>query len=287
MTRLLSALGARLIRVSMLADRGFKRFDQVRSFLITTLASDGTLKAYNDLAYGATRVYDASAPQFRATLFNWEADMVDRVFPRAPGRVLVGGAGGGREAFELVERGYDVTAFEPSEVLARSMAERAAQNTAPVEVLLGRYEDMPLLRRHDTHQVVDLRHSPRFCAAILGWSSFSHIRHRQTRIATLKHFAEVTDGPVVASFFLRPDSPRRPRHSIGRLATRFGLRSDGDTFTPHIGFFHLSSAEELSAEIAEAGLAIVAASYNDSDGYWPWVAVARPGVAPGMPSATS
>jgi hypothetical protein len=70
----------------MLVDRGFKRFDQVRSLLVTSLASDGTLEAYNDLTYGATRVYDASAPQFRAKLFNWEAELVDRVFPKPPGR---------------------------------------------------------------------------------------------------------------------------------------------------------------------------------------------------------
>ena len=95
MSRWQSALGARLIRVSLLVDRGFKRFDQVRSFLITSLAGDGTLEAYNDLTYGATRVYDASAPQFRTRLFNWEVELVDRVFPKAPGRILVGGAGGG------------------------------------------------------------------------------------------------------------------------------------------------------------------------------------------------
>ncbi len=263
----------------MLVDRGFKRFDQVRAFLITSLASDGTLEAYNDLTYGATRVYDASAPQFRAKLFNWEADLVDQVFPKPPGRVLIGGAGGGREAFELIARGYEVTGFEPSEVLAQSMADRAKQTSTEVEVLLGRYEDMPQLRRSGSQEIVDLRRGPRFCAAMLGWSSFSHIRHRQTRIATLQRFAEVTDGPVVASFFLRPNTQRKPRHPIGRLATRLGFRSDGDTFTPHIGFFHMSSAEELTAEVSDAGLVVVAASYNDSDGYWPWVAVARPDVA--------
>jgi hypothetical protein len=179
----------------------------------------------------------------------------------------------------LIARGFDVTAFEPSEVLAQSMADRAAQTGTAVEVLLGRYEDMPHLRRHGSQQVADLRDGPRFCAAMLGWSSFSHIRHRQTRIDTLKRFAEVTDGPVVASFFLRPGSQRKPRHPIGRLATRLGLRSDGDSFTPHIGFFHSSSSEELTTEVADAGLELVATSFNDSDGYWPWVAVARPEVA--------
>jgi len=279
MSRWQSALGARLIRVSLLVDRGFKRFDQIRSFLITSLAGDGTLEAYNDLTYGATRVYDASAPQFRTRLFNWEAELVERVFPKAPGRILVGGAGGGREAFELVARGYDVTAFEPSEVLARSMAERAKEAGAPVEVLLGRYEELPRLQEFASRQAVDLTERPPYSAALLGWSSFSHIRRREGRIATLQRFAAVTDGPVVASFFLRPPAGRARQHPLSRLSITRGWRSEGDSFTPHIGFFHLSSADELAGEVADAGLVLVDASYNDSEGYWPWVAVARPEVA--------
>ena len=135
-----------------------------------------------------------------------------------------------------------------------------------------------MLRRVGTGEIVDLRRGSRFDAAMLGWTSFSHIRHRQDRIATLQRFAEITDGPVVASFYLRKDSTRPP-HAMSQWATRQGLRTDGDRFTPHIGFYHQSSANELAAEVAQAGLVLVAASYNDSDGYWPWIAVARPEVA--------
>ncbi len=271
----------------MLVDRALSRYDRLRSFLVTCAATDGVLDAYNDLAYGATRVYDASAPEFRERLFNWEAGLVGGVFPPPPGRVLVGGAGGGREAFELISRGYAVVAFEPSDVLARSMADRAATSGVPVEVFLGRYQDLPVLRRVGSGEVVDLRQGARFDAAMLGWSSFSHIRHRQDRITTLRRFAEVTDGPVVASFFLRRDGTR-PRHRLSQWAARLGLRADGDRSTPHIGFFHQSSADELAGEVAEAGLVVVAVSYNDTDGYWPWIAVARPDVASasGAPSST-
>lgn len=288
MSRLLARLAARAIRASILVDRALSRYDRIRSFLVTCAATDGVLDAYNDLAYGATRVYDASAPEFRERLFNWEASLVERVFPPPPGRVLVGGAGGGREAFELVSRGYAVAAFEPSDVLARSMADRAAASGGPVEVFLGRYQDLPMLRQLGTDRIVDLTRGTRFDAAMLGWSSFSHIRHRQDRITTLRRFAEVTDGPVVASFFLRHDSTTKPRHWLSQWATHLGLRADGDHFTPHIGFFHQSSPDELAAEVAEAGLVQVAVSYNDTDGYWPWIAVARPDVASasGAPSST-
>lgn len=268
----------------MLVDRALSGYDRLRSLVVTCVASDAVLNAYNDIAYGTTRVYDAGAAEFRERLFNWESELIAQVFPAPPGRVLVGGAGGGREAFELVSKGYAVTAFDPSDVLARSMAARALQDKRPVEVFLGRYQDLPRLRPIDADEAVDLSLQSRFDAAIIGWSSYSHLRKRADRIGTLRRFAELTDGPVVASFFLRRPTAKPP-HRLAQWAASLGLRAEGDRFTPHIGFFHQSSAEELAAEIAEAGLVVVAASYNDSDGYWPWVAVARPDVAGGASSS--
>lgn len=281
MSGIFTRWAARAIRVSMLVDRALSRYDRLRSLVVTCVASDDVLSAYNDIAYGTTRVYDAGASEFRERLFNWESELIAQVFPAPPGRVLVGGAGGGREAFELVSQGYAVVAFEPSDVLARSMTARASAGTQTVEVLLGQYQDLPQLRTIDAGEVVDLTRQTRFDAALLGWSSFSHLRRREDRIATLRRFAELTDGPVVASFFLRRPAAK-PHHRLAQWTISLGLRAEGDRFTPHIGFFHESSAEELAAEIAEAGLVQVAVSYNDSEGYWPWVAVARPEVAGGI-----
>ena len=49
MSRLLTQLGARAIRASMLVDRALNRYDRIRSFLVTCAASDDVLDAYNDL----------------------------------------------------------------------------------------------------------------------------------------------------------------------------------------------------------------------------------------------
>lgn len=272
-----ASLAAWLIRASNVLDRAYHRLDSARSLLVTAYASDAVLAAYNDIAYGTTSTYDAGKAQFREKLFNWEADLVRQVFPGAPSRVLVGGAGGGREAFQLAAMGYTVTAFEPSPTLAASMRERAAQTGAQVEALLGRYEDMPLLRHVGSGEPRDLSRD-RFGAALIGWSSLSHLRSAHARIATLRAFADVTDGPVAASFFLRRPATSR-RHPIRKFLSTLGRRREGDSFTPNIGFFHFSSREELSGEVAAAGLAIVAASYDETDGHWPWIAVARPEVA--------
>ena len=205
------------------------------------------------------------------------------MFPPPPGRVLVGGAGGGREAFALAGQGYEVVAFEPSATLARSMADRAAKTGAAVHSLVGRYTDLPILETM-TGEALDLRTSPRFSAALLGWSSFSHLRHPHQRTETLSAFAGLTDGPVLASFYLRQHAARS-RSRLARASVARGLRAEGDRFSPYVGFFHQSTPGELQAEVDAAGLAIVAESYDESDGYWPWIAVARPGLAAGFPAA--
>src|SRR5512142_2340602 len=104
--------GARLIRATLLVDRIYLLFDRVRGHIVPRLASDEVVAAYNDLAYGQTQAYRADSSAFRRGLFGWEKEAIARFFPAAPARVLVGGAGGGREVFALAEMGYEVVAFE-------------------------------------------------------------------------------------------------------------------------------------------------------------------------------
>jgi len=281
-----SRLGARAIRATMLLDRAYTLFDRARSRVVVGLAGASVLDAHNDLTYGASSVYDAGESVFRTELFNWETEVV-RVLPAPPGRILVGGAGGGREAFALAALGYRVTAFEPSRVLARSMAEKARSLGAAVESCVGRYEQLPELERVDDGAALDLRAGPRFDASLLGWASYSHVRTRRERVATLRAFADVTDGPVIFSFYLlRAPRGGAARGRLARVADAIGVKADNSRFTPFIGFYHLSSAEELRSEIAEAGMSIGESSWDDSDGRWPWVAAVRgqePAVTVGPP----
>ena len=264
----------RIIRLSTIVDRAARRFDQVRSVLVTRWASPSVLDAYNDLAYERTPVYRAGTPQFRLTLFNWEAEAIAGAFPEPPGRLLVGGAGGGREAFALAARGYEVVAFEPSADLARSMVQHAPAGLS-VEALIGRYEDLPSLTSAATGASVDLRLQRLFAAALLGWASFSHLRTSTARIAALQAVGELTSGPIVLSFYTR-----RPRHAPPsgfwhRVAEALGVRFEGDLFTPYVGFYHLSDPDELADEVRAAGLEIVQGSFDELDGRWPYLVVRR------------
>jgi SAM-dependent methyltransferase len=268
-------LSARIIRATTLIDTAYRRFDRARSLLVTRFASDAVIEAFNDLTYGSSAVYKPEAPNYRRELFNWEIEAIARVFPPAPGRVLVGGAGGGREAFGLAERGYEVVAFEPSPDLAASLAGHAAVNSG-VRGFIARYEDLPVLRPAGAAGGADLTGLPRFDAALFGWTSFSHLRGRARRVEALRAMAAVTDGPVILSFYLSRTRPGSASGRLRRLAEALGFRPGADQFTTHVGYYHLSTPEELRADVRDAGLEIVVESYDDSDGRWPYVAVRRP-----------
>jgi hypothetical protein len=119
---------------------------------------------------------------------------------------------------------------------------------------------------------VDLRQRARFDAALFGWASYSHLRERQHRVLALREVGALTAGPVLVSFYLgRGTEPRTRR---GRLARRLGF--DGvDRFTTHVGYYHLSTPDELRQEAREAGLEVLIESLDDSDGRWPYLVLRR------------
>jgi hypothetical protein len=270
--RHIARIAARAIRATSLVDTAYRRFDSLRSSLVARLAPDAVLDAFNDLTYGRTDVYRPDAPNYRSELFNWEQEAIARVFPAPPGRMLIGGAGGGREAFALAARGYDVVAFEPSTQLTASMVAHAADGQ--VRAFIGRYEELPRLRQIDDGGEVNLRDLPPFDAALLGWTSYSHVRHRASRVLALREMAAVTNGPLLASFYLATGKSAEGS-ALRKLATRLGLTGGRDHFTTHVGFYHLSTPTELRSEAAEAGLTIIHECYDSSDGRWPYIVLRR------------
>jgi hypothetical protein len=200
--------------------------------------------------------------------------------------VLVGGAGGGREPFALVGRGYEVVAFEPSAALARSMVDHAPAGVH-VEALVGRYEDLPMLTSAATGASVDVRGFAPFQAAVFGWASFSHLRTATARVAALRAVGDLTNGPVLLSFYTRRPRLTQSMGLVHTMARALGLRFQGDLFTPFAGFYHLSDRAELENETRQAGLEIVRASFDELDGSWPYLVVQRVSLAGQNPLTSS
>jgi hypothetical protein len=260
-------LGAFLLSATTVVDRAYRLFDASRSALVASLASDGLLQAFNERAYGGAAAYDPASPAFRSKLFNWEADVVARHFPPPPARVLLGGAGGGREVLALVARGYETVAFEPSAALVGSLA-AAMPDGARGSVFVGRYEDLPMVRVAGDDIRIDLSAGGAFDAALFGWASYSHLRGAGRRIDALRRMASLTRGPLLVSFF--PAPPPTPPTAVRRWASRAHLWSPHDRFTPVVGYYHLSTRDELLDEVARAGLPVLELSEDGSDGRWPY-----------------
>jgi 2-polyprenyl-3-methyl-5-hydroxy-6-metoxy-1,4-benzoquinol methylase len=259
----LTRFGAWLIRASTVIDNGYRRFDRVRSELVAALASDAVLDRFNEIAYGQTHAYRPDTSDFRAYLFPWEEAVVRDSFPGPPARVLVGGAGGGREPLALAQLGFEVVAFDPAEPLISALARQAPPNVAALQ---GAYEDMDML----------FAEGERFDAAIVGWGSFSHLRDDESRIGTLRSFARLTDGPILVSFLALKAGGIPPGLArIRRFLPRRPNRDDQDIFAVSIGFYHPVDEEEVRRLAEAAGLELTHLSFDSRDTNWPHVVLRR------------
>jgi SAM-dependent methyltransferase len=261
---------ARLVRATRVVDRGYRQFDRLRSRMVLAFASERVLRGYNDLAYGRSDCYLVRANE--ASLLPWEEQALERFFPPPPAHILVGGAGSGREAVVLVQRGYRVLAFEPSAPMVRLMVRSAGALGGALQAFRAAYEDLPRLAPGDGGPPVDLSRFQAFDAALLGLSSFSHLVTDAERLRALQQVAGVTRGPIVVSFFLQPGptavSPHGTRPPPGRIRRAIAewLPATGDdAFSVEIGYFHTFSRDEFEALAGRASLRVV---HFDADGNW-------------------
>jgi hypothetical protein len=246
-------LAARITHLSYYVDRLFAKFERARALLILAFGSDAFFEAHQDVyfeqmgerAFMKNRVHD------------WERHVIDKFFPRPPARVLVGGAGLGREAFGLAEMGYSVAAFEPIPQLVTDLRAAARQASAAVEAYRGSYQDLPIVEGEGGVRI-DLSAQPPFDAAIIGWGSFGQLVADSERTDTLRRFAAITRGPIVVSFYATfqhhdPPGGGRVRQWLRRRAARRGTAR----FLIRSGFNRLLTAEEMEQAAKEAGLSVL------------------------------
>jgi hypothetical protein len=271
MDNLLDRCSLRLLLIMQSVEKAYAIYTWFVSELALAIASDVVLDRYNDLAYGTNTAYRPDLADFRRYLFPWEEKVIERLFPPPPARILVGGAGGGREVFALAHSGYQIVAFEASPILACSLS-AAVPAGMPVKVFQARYEDLPSLYSATAGipaGTIDAL-GP-FDAAIVGWGSFAHLRTEDQRVQTLKDFARVTRGPLLLSFFLHnldPGAPERPGRLRSLLRGRFN-RDPGNAFSLGLGFYHYVSVAEITALIHKAGLKVIYLNVDARDTNWP------------------
>jgi hypothetical protein len=250
MSGFLESLLIRAVRSSLLVDRGFRFFDRVRSKVVLAVANDSFYEAYNDIAYAGQSVYRAGNETFRSKLFPFEDRAIAQHFRGPPGAVLVGAAGGGREAFALADRGYQVVAFEPARPLVASLAQGCGD--LQIEVFVGRYQELPMVQPLDgSVRDIDLRSRDQFAATILGLGSFSHLRSDDECIKALRAVGLLTCGPILLSYYpvLWSNSTSAPQ------------------FSAHIGYYRTFSGGQVRELAKCAGLKVIELDETDN---WPY-----------------
>ena len=274
---------ARAVHLTHFIDLGYRRFDRLRSAAVTAFGSDQFFDEYNAVTYAASKWYRPDSSSFRRGLFDWEEAVVGRFFPAPPARVLVGGAGGGREALALIEKGYSVVAFDPAEGLIKALRARAGGETR-LRTYSGSYADLPALVDLSDQRVVDLTAEPPFDAAIVGWSSWAHLRTDDERLDTLARFSRLTRGPILASYYA-PLPPANAARSGGRLEhwiRKRMARHGHSVFSIDVGFYRVLSHAEVNQLLGRTGLTVL---QSQQTGVWPSFVVQGMGSG-GAPAAT-
>ena len=177
----------------------------------------------------------------------WEHAAVTGAFP--PGaRVVVTGAGAGREVVALLSLGFDPVGYEPN-----------ARLVAAGQRLLEASGEAQRLR--PCRRSAFPRDATRADAVLVGWGSYMLMPGRARRTAFLRAAREVLGpgGPLLLSFFPRPESRHLAIvHAVGnalRRARRDEALELGDALSPN--FVHYFTRDEIEQELAAGGFACV------------------------------
>jgi hypothetical protein len=211
------------------------------------LLSDKGLRALDERHHDAEGAY-RTAEWNEPGLFEWERALVER-HVAAGGRVVVVGAGGGREVLGLLEGGYDAVGYEPHPGLAEFGRELLARHGHADRVHVSRPSELP-----GDGSGLD--------GVIVGWGTYSLIRPGAARVALLTSARErlTAGGALLLSHFEAPRHGRelRATRAIANALRRARGRAEvelGDTLAPHLA--HVFTREQVGEEVAAAGLEVV------------------------------
>lgn len=207
-------------------------------------------------------IYSARGEYKLRGLFDWEKTWFEEDLPPPPAKILVGGAGSGREVGHLLSRGYRVLAFDPAPSFVRRGAE---QFPDCLGFLVGSYEDLAETdgAANRALEAALEAHAP-FEAVLLGWGSFTHASTAEVRLGALRRLKLLCPrGPVLASFWMERGGGENRRGGAWKLGWRAGTRltrkhgaretSDGDEFRSSAGFGHHFTRGEFVDLVAAAG----------------------------------
>ncbi len=203
----------------------------------------------------------ASSNHNRSGFFQWEQKALDQFF-RGGSRVLVAGAGGGREVLALRQSGFAAEGFECSMALvqaSRRIFDEAGEANYLIYCAPDNVPDGPAV----------------YDGVIVGWTVYTHIPTRWARIRFLQalHQRALSHAPLLLSCFIRsaPSSDDAMVFRIARLCSYFsrGRREPieiGDRIT-FARYVHWFTENELHEELRAAGFRVAHSAQDGDLGY--------------------
>lgn len=194
--------------------------------------------------YDRNAVYHGDAHNLLGLMAWEEAALSNEAFAGCR-RLLVLGAGGGREVLALTRRGYEVDGYEPNPALVDYAAEFLPRQGCAATV------------RHLPREAVPGAGEP-YDGIILGWASYMLMPGRALRMDLLRRLIPLVKpgGPVLLSFWTRPGDGARFRVSAA-IANVFRVPLGrervliGDALQPN--YVHYFVPAEIAEELRMAG----------------------------------
>jgi SAM-dependent methyltransferase len=223
-------------------------------------------RVFNHLAAGTLRIrelrvgiertweeFSARDADIAAGLMQWEEELITR-FVTHDDRVLLVGAGPGRDLIPLVARGYRVTAIEPARRAIATARRHLEMRGLSADIIEGFFEDVAL---PDCFDVI-----------IFSGCCYNFIPDSRRRIAALRKAAAhlSAQGRIIVSYLSDPSG-----HPLLMQLARIAARVSGSDWRPERGdvvhlvhtseplfhYEHPFRAGEIDVEVSEAGLQVV------------------------------
>ncbi|MFC1755689.1 SAM-dependent methyltransferase [Thermoproteota archaeon] len=198
----------------------------------------------NNLYYSDTKKRYFDRSYNKSGLFDWEKRVIEKYYTHCK-KILVVGAGGGREVLALRELGYDADGFECNPELVKCANDILESEGFPSDVKLVGRDGCP-----DAPKNYD--------GAIVGWSAYMLIQHSEERIVFLKKMRALMydSSPILVSFFYRCGSERYFKavavisNVIRTILMRKRVEAGDDLVPNHVHYF---TKNELELELNEGG----------------------------------
>lgn len=189
--------------------------------------------------YAPQRSYAPGGARFGEGLFDWERRVIDHVAWPRRGRLLVGGAGGGREVVALAARGYRVTGFDPAEALVE-MGRAAVARCGGCSLVPGGYDDLVAESRGARTRLRGALSDGPFDGVILGWGSLNHVLELEDRADLVASIRRLwPSAPLLLTYYRDGEGAE-------------GTPEQPVRFAPHAGYYRTMTDREL-ADLARAG----------------------------------